>query len=338
MINSFIWILWLLAVMVFTLSTRNPIYLIQLLLGLSFLGHRLARKKNISPWVLPNFRFILTMILLSTFINGLFAHVGRSVLFTIPQKWPLIGGNITLESLVYGAINGLVIGVLYLLFNIINLALNIKQLTRLIPRAFQPVAMVVTISLTFFPSIQKRTREIKEAQMIRGNPMKKVADWLPILIPLLVSSLENAILLAESMTARGFHKPVDMRSTSALVSLILAAFSVFAGWILHLYRYPNPIFITLYILGGGLSAFTLITIGKRSQITRYHQETWGKLDLLMAFMILIYIVSFTSLMFSDRLVSLGFSPYPQLTMPTLQIYGIIFSLIPLMPLLVLHHD
>ena len=140
--------IWL-VVMVFILSTRNPVYLSLILVGLLFFGQSLAREKKIKNWVLANLRFLLAMILLSTLINGIFSHVGQTILFTIPQKWPLIGGNFTLDSLVYGAINGLVIGALYILFNVINLALSIKQLTWLIPRAFHPIAMMVTISLTF---------------------------------------------------------------------------------------------------------------------------------------------------------------------------------------------
>ncbi len=338
MINSSVWILWLVVVMIITLSTRNPIYLTLLLFGLMYLGQRLARKKKISPWLLPNLKFILTMILLSTLINGLFAHVGSTVLFTIPKRWPLIGGIITLESLIYGAINGLVIGALYILFNVINLALNTKQITRLIPRAFHPVAMVVTIALTFFPSIQQRTREIKEAQMIRGNSMKKLADWLPILIPLLVSSLENAIQLAESMTARGFHKHTQVRSTTALVGLILAAFAIFSGWILQLYQYPSPIFITLYITGAGLTLFILFRIGKQSKITRYHQEQWKQVDIIVGFIVVFFLVSYAYLALSDQLLSITFSPYPRLNPPALEIVGVVFNLLPVFLALVIHHD
>lgn len=338
MINSLVWIMWLVVVMIITLSTRNPVYLSLLLFGLMYLGNRLAHKKKITPWLMPNLKFILTMILLSTLINGLFAHVGRTVLFTIPKGWPLIGGIITLESLVYGSINGLVIGVLYLLFNVINLALNIKQITRLIPRAFHPVAMVVTIALTFFPSIQQRTREIKEAQMIRGNPMKKISDWLPIVLPLLVSSLENAIQLAESMTARGFHKHTQVQSSIALVGLILAAFAVFSGWILQLYQYPSPIYISLYIIGAGLIASILFGIGRQSKITRYHQEPWQLVDIIVGMGAALFLVSFAYLALSDQLLSIVFSPYPRLNPPAVQVIGVLFSLLPIFPAFVIRHD
>jgi energy-coupling factor transport system permease protein len=336
--NSIMWVAWLTVAMVFTLSTRNPVYLILTLAGLFYLGHRLARKNNLTSWVLPNLRFLLTMIFLSTVINGLFSHAGSSVLFTIPPNWPLIGGNITLESLVYGTVNGLVIGALYILFNIVNLALSTKQITRLIPRAFHPIAMMVTIALTFFPSIQQRAREIKEAQMIRGNSMKKISDWMPILIPLLVTSLEKAILLAESMTARGFHKQVDLRTPQNLVSLILGAFAVFSGWVLQLYRYPLAISVSLYGLGAGLIAITMINIGKRVRVTRYHHESWLLADTLTAALIGIYLLAFAGLALSGRLATLGFSPYPRLTLPAVQVLGLVFSLFPFIPVAKMQHD
>jgi energy-coupling factor transport system permease protein len=338
MIHSLVWVMWLLTALVFILSTRNPIYLSLILIGLFILGHHLARKKRINSWFMPNFRFLLTMILLSTLINGFFAHVGHTVLFTIPQGWPLVGGNITLESLAYGAINGLVIGALYILFNILNLALSIKQLTRLIPRAFHPIAMMVTIALTFFPSIQRRAREIKEAQMIRGNPMKKISDWVPILIPLLVTSLENAFLLAESMTARGFHKQVDLRTPRNLISLLLGAFVVFSGWILHLYRYPLYISVSLYFIGALLIIMTLILIGKHSKITRYHHEVWIPADIFMAITNAISLFIFAYLVWTDHLFTLSYSPYPHLIIPAFQLPGLLFSLLPLVPMLRSRHD
>lgn len=338
MIHSIAWMIWLLVVMVFILSTRNPVYLCLILVGLLILGQRLAREKKIKNWVLANLRFLLAMILLSTLINGIFSHVGQTILFTIPQKWPLIGGNFTVESLVYGAINGLVIGALYILFNVINLALSIKQLTRLIPRAFHPIAMMVTISLTFFPSIQKRAREIKEAQMIRGNPMKKIVDWLPIFIPLLVTSLENAFLLAESMTTRGFHQPIDLKAPGNLVSLILGAFFVFSGWILQLFNYPRYLSAPLFVIGFGLILLTLMTVGKHSKITRYHLEEWKPMDIMITIVIVLYLAFFIYLRWVDGMPSLNYSPYPYLSIPVLQTIGLSFCILPFLPMIIKRHD
>ncbi len=198
------WMVWISLSLYLLLSTRNPIYILIILLTLFLVGARISKAKQQPGWIVQNLRFIAVMALLSTLINTLLTHSGQTILIKFPKNWLLVGGNITLESLVYGAVNGLIIGALYLVFNIFNLALSTRQITQLIPNAFRPISILITISLTFFPSIQKRTREIREAQMIRGNPMKKIADWIPIIIPLLVNSLESAFILAEIINCSWF--------------------------------------------------------------------------------------------------------------------------------------
>lgn len=333
------WVAWMIVSLVFLLSTRNPFYLLISTVLLLLLGQNLANKKDQTAWVVQNFRFLTTMILLSTLINALFTHVGQAVLFTIPEQWPLVGGNITLESIAYGAINGLVIGNIYLLFNIFNQALSIQQITRLIPRAFHSIAMIVTIALTFFPSIQERTREIKEAQMIRGNPMKKAADWLPILMPLLITSLEKAFLLSESMTTRGFHTlsnpPHTLRN---LVGLILTLFCIFAGWVLGLYNYPKILSAVLYLVGGVILFVFLISTSRQNQVTQLHQETWKLVDV---FLLLLFVVSLSILLIyilRGDTTGFNYSPYPRLLFPKVAGIEVIVSLVPGIPLIGHRHD
>jgi energy-coupling factor transporter transmembrane protein EcfT len=333
------WVLWLIAAMVFILSTRNPIYLLIMIAALYVLGTKLNDNKSNRQWFKLNLRFLLTIVGLSSLINALFAHSGKSVLFNLPESWLLIGGAITLESLVYGAVNGLVIGALYLLFNLFNKALSVKQITRLIPRAFHPLATMVTISLTFFPSIRQRIQEIREAQLIRGNPMKKVTDWLPILIPLLVSSLEDAFLLSESMTSRGFQTPTHKNNSSlTLVLLILSAFALFAGWILSLYSYPKSISYGLYIFAALVVLFTLIAGGRNNPVKPYKKELWQTADIIGTIIFFIMLITNLILLFSKNMPSFSYSPYPEMTLPPLQWLGVILSLMPGVPGLLQSHD
>ena len=330
--NAFAWILWLATNVIFILSARNPFYLVVSLAGSIIVGAHLAKLRGIKHWTLNNFRFVLTMVILSTLINSLFSHVGSATLFIIPESWPLVGGPVTIESLAYGAINGLVISTLYILFNIINLALSIKQITRLIPRAFHPVAMVVTISLTFFPTIQKRAREIKEAQMIRGNPMKRITDWMPIIIPLLVTSLENAILLAESMTARGFHQQTEFNSSNTVLSLILGAFLIFSGWMLQMFNYPTWIYFILYLFGGGVIVLRLIHEGKQSKVTYVQYEVWDHKSITITGLMLLSLICFTVFALNGCLTTLDYYPYPYLTMPGAQFFGFFFYMFSIIPI------
>ncbi len=336
--NAYIWVLWLINTIIFVLSTRNPIYLLLVLIVLFTLGNHKAKAQHRKAWIGLNFRFLISMVLISSLVNGLFTHIGLTKLFQFPENWLLVGGDITLESLIYGAINGLIIGSLYLSINIFNLALSVKQLSRLIPRAFHPIGMTATLALTFFPSIQQRAREIKEAQMIRGNPMKKISDWLPILLPLIVTSLEDAIILSESMTSRGFHA-VSRRNNAnlAVISLVFGTFSIFSGWILNLYAYPQVISIFLYVVGGSIIILTLIKKGSEFKVTHYHQVPWQKIDILLSIVFLTSIIlQIISAVFFEN--SFSYSPYPQLSMPSFNIGGVLLSAIPILPILVSDHD
>jgi len=332
MINTANWIAWMVMTLAILLSTRNPFYLIILLTDLLILGVHLSQKISRRFWVSQNLRFIITMMLISTVINAIFTHTGQTLLFKIPQNWILVGGNITLESILYGAINGLVIGCLYLAFNILNLTLTIKQLTRLIPAVFYPIAMMVTISLTFFPSIQKRARAIKEAQMIRGNPMKKVSDWVPLFMPLLVSSLENAFLLSESMTSRGFNSQVSTLSPKLITGgFIVGTLAVFSGWILHLYALPLPVSLVLYFLGGTIVGVILLQTERQSHVTRYTKQEWLTKDIISFSMILFGLASMLVLQVTDQFPPLSYNPFPVITPPEVNLMGIIVCLFPILP-------
>jgi energy-coupling factor transport system permease protein len=333
------WILWLIFNLLYLLSTRNPVYLVIILIGYLISGYRLTRKNEPATWLKNNLSFLLTMVFLSTLINALFAHNGRTILFSLPKGWMLIGGNITLESVVYGTINGLIISDLYLLFTILNLALSPKQLTRLIPRVFYPIAMTVTIALTFFPSIQQRAREIKEAQMIRGNRMRNISDWLPLFIPLLVTSLEKAILLSESMTARGFHTPSrSEHKMLPFVGLLLTLFVLFSGWILRLFSYPLWISLMLYFFGGTLVLAVVLLSSHYSKITKYKKEVWHFSDIINTVILSIFIILWIVFTTRKALPSLSYSPYPTLLTPPFQVTVLLFSAVSLFPVFYLKHD
>lgn len=294
--------------------------------------------KNKKGWIGLNIRFLASMIIISAFVNGLFTHIGQTKIFSFPEDWLLIGGNITLESITYGVINGLIIGVLYMAFNIFNLGLNVKQISQLIPGAFQPIALTTTIALTFFPSIQQRAREIKEAQMIRGNPMKKIPDWIPIILPLLVTSLEDAILLSESMTSRGFRVNKNpKRELLTIIAIILATFLLFSGWILNIYSYPRIISFGFYISSGFLFAAALIFNKRGTNVTRYRKETMVRKEILPGTLLTLSSVLFIYLLLSDR-INLFYTPYPILAQPEISMSGLLFTIIPLLPLLAVNDD
>jgi energy-coupling factor transport system permease protein len=143
------WISWLLATLVILSVTRNPLYLVLILLCVLFVGVTLRQAGSDIPRPFSLWKLAASIILLATIFNALTSHYGDTVLFTIPGNLPLISGKVTLEAMVYGVTNGLVLTGMLASFMVLNLALPVRDLISLIPRAFFPVAVVTSIAVTY---------------------------------------------------------------------------------------------------------------------------------------------------------------------------------------------
>ncbi len=77
--------------------------------------------------------------------------------------------------------------------------------------AVHTMAMTMTIALRFIPTLIEETEKIMNAQKARGanldsgNLIQRVKALLPILIPLLISSVRRAYELAEAMECRCYN-------------------------------------------------------------------------------------------------------------------------------------
>lgn len=77
------------------------------------------------------------------------------------------------------------------------------------------IAMMITIALRFIPTIVEELEKIKNAQISRGadfetgNFMKKIKSFIPILIPLFVSSFKRADELATAMESRCYRGDIN---------------------------------------------------------------------------------------------------------------------------------
>jgi energy-coupling factor transporter transmembrane protein EcfT len=227
LIHTFAWLSWLAVSLVALSLTRNPLYLLLILLCLLFVSLWLQKREDGARPAVHPLRFTLILVTLGALFNALTSHYGSTILFTIPGRIPLLSGHLTLEALVYGATNGLILAGMFASFTVLNQALPTRALVRLIPRAFYPVALVTSIAVTYLPTTIRLSGQIREAQEIRGHQVRGVRDWLPLLMPLLVGGMEHAMQLAEAMTARGFASaplpplPVPSTRTSLLPGSIL---------------------------------------------------------------------------------------------------------------------
>ena len=322
MLHTWTWITWLIASLIAASGTRNPTYLILIFLCISLVNqdqrHRARLRADESLRILPidPFRISIFIILISSLVNAAFSHFGQTVLFSLPTWIPYLGGAITIEAIVYGAINGLVLACIFSAFITLNQALPVSSLIRLIPRAYHPIALVTSIAVTFIPASLRQFSQIREAQAVRGHHVRGFSDWLPLLLPLLIGGLERALSLAEAMTARGFasSQPIvnEMRTRLALIAGLLFTL---AGWLLRLSSRWFELGSYLMVLGMIAILGALWIVGRQSPRTTYARQPWTKRDFLIIGLSMMVAAVFLLPIPGIATDSLRYNPYPQISLP-----------------------
>jgi energy-coupling factor transport system permease protein len=332
------WAIWLAATAALALLTRNPLYLLLLLLAALLVRAALPAPDRL-PF--PLRRFAVVILLFSTLFNLLYVRIGATVLLRLPADWWLIGGPLTLEAAVYGIVNGLILLTLLAVFLAFQSAVAVSDLISLAPRALVDVGMVLLIAMTYAPQTVQQMQRIRAAQAIRGHRLRGLRDWRPIVIPLLVGGLERAMSLAEAMAARGYGRldaptPAAARLPLRVQALLLVGLlAAFAGW-LATYWIGWPGWLLLGA-GGGLLVALYWQRGRQVQTTRYRPRAWTRRDtLLTATAVAPLLLALVPLPLIDR-ASLTYSPYPALSLPRFDpLLGVALALLALPALM--HSD
>ena len=330
MIDVRAWFLWALTVLVTASSTRNPLYVILLLLVATVVGAACApaqdRQGSLSP-----LRFAAVAVPLAALFNGLTAHLGDTVLFRLPDWFPLLGGPVTLEALAFGAMNGLTLTTIFSGFAVFNQVTPVRGLVQLTPRAFHEAGVVLSIALTFIPQTTRSLSRIREAQAVRGHRVRGLRDWLPIAMPLLVSGLERSIGLAEAMVARGYGAVSDRAQPLRTQGLLaLGLFALLGGWLAWLFL-PSSQGVALgtMVAGGGLIVGVLWLAGRAVPRTAYQPHRWTIRDTLVVLGCGLTLAAILTPL-TDR-GTLYYAPYPRLTLPAfdpLVGFGLLGLLVP----------
>ncbi len=203
------WFAWLLASLTVAMVTRNPFYL-ALLVGVCIAVYRLCGQPGPmrSAWGVF-LRVGLMMWLVATLLNLLTVHHGETVMFELPESLPIVGGPVTWEALIFGAVNGLALVAILVTFGVINAVLDFHKALKFVPHSLFEVGLVISIAIAFVPQTLFSLQEIREAQALRGHRSRGIRDLLPLFVPLLTTGLERSIQLAESMESRGFGSTAD---------------------------------------------------------------------------------------------------------------------------------
>lgn len=180
--------------------SQNPVLLLIGFFGA--MSYFLVRNKENT---LKTHLFYLAVFLLLTLINPLTSHRGKTVLFFVNDS------PITLEAIIFGAVSaGMIVTVLYL-FKIFSSIMTRDRLLYVFGRLSPKVALILSMGIRYIALFKERARKITDSQRALGlyrddNILDRIKCDLRVFSILITWALENGIITANSMEARGYGK------------------------------------------------------------------------------------------------------------------------------------
>jgi energy-coupling factor transport system permease protein len=316
------WLLWAAAASLPPLVGRNPWPLAATLLAV--LGVWAAWSGGVAGarWR-PFLRLALLFGAVSVAFNLITAHVGDLVIVALPASWPIIGGPLTVNALVYGLLSATAIFSLVAVSATLGATLDWSAMIRLLPERMAPLAVAGSIAWTYLPRTTVAFQEIREAQMARGYRPRGVRDVAPLLMPLLAGGLERAMTTAEALEARAFGAPLSPADSprpwqvaallGGLVAAVTGAFCLALGQIVAA---GSLLALAILALAAGL-------LGGRSRRaglhrTRYRDPVWERSEWTVSLTSVIVLVVEIAVLTLDPM-AFHYEPYPTLTAPAINL-------------------
>jgi energy-coupling factor transport system permease protein len=239
---------WSAACLFIVLFTTNPAYKATVLAAAVVVVAAGAGLRRIQ-------RLLVAIAIVAAFaalLNFVSAHLGATVLFSLPASIPGVGGPFTLEALVFGLTGGLTIAAAILAVSPFSLMLQAHDVVDALPRVLSRSGAAIAASLNLVPEVAATFVQVSEAQRMRGWRPRGPRSWAEVVVPVVLTSVEGSIQLAESMEARGFGsgprtyvsrphmRGSDWLVTAAsLAAVVLFTVSTAAGWAAPWYAYPS---------------------------------------------------------------------------------------------------
>ncbi len=191
------WCVWAIASLGAAFIDRNP--LLQALLLLVLINVGLPHRR--SP-LLRHWKIGLALAVVPILFSAALSRFGRHVIFTLPGI-PIIGGAWSWEAVAYGASTGVALLLTVIVFATLQATVRSADLVALLPRPLYRAGTVFALSLAFAPKTIASFQALREARRLRGQR----AGWRSapgLVVPLLLTILEQALQYGESLDARGY--------------------------------------------------------------------------------------------------------------------------------------
>ncbi|MEZ5185813.1 MAG: energy-coupling factor transporter transmembrane component T [Candidatus Nanopelagicales bacterium] len=277
------WWLWALGLGAAATRTSNPL-LLGLIVAVAVLV--VSARRPQAQWA-GAFSVFLRLALLVIAIRVVFTvvfgvRVGTTELFVLPSvalpDWlagVTLGGTVTVEMLLIALIQGAQLATLLVCIGAANSLASPVRLLKALPAGLYHVGVAAVVALSLAPRIMINVRRVMQARRLRGRPTAGLRAAAESAVPVLESSLDDAINLAAAMDTRGYGRASTtsgaerlLQAGLVLVGLMGMALGLFAvlgasgwGWAL--------LGIGVLMAVGGI-----VLAGRRVPRTRYRPDPW----------------------------------------------------------------
>ena len=149
---------------------------------------------------------LLPLVAAYAFYYSSYHHFGVTVL-----KQNMIGNNMTLESLVYGFILGVVAAGVLIWFSCVHSVFTTDKVVYLFGKVSPRLSLFLAILLRMVPRIKKEAGKVNTAQkgigrgINQGNIFQRLRNGIRIVSMLITWTVEALTTASESMRSRGSH-------------------------------------------------------------------------------------------------------------------------------------
>ena len=135
--------------------------------------------------------------------NPIFMHKGVTVLFVMNNN------PITLEAALYGLTAGLMICATIMWFSSFNKIMTSDKLLYIFGSVSPKIALILSMTLRYIPLYGQQIRKTNQAQKVMGlykedNAIDKIRGGIRVFSVMVSWALENGVITADSMAARGY--------------------------------------------------------------------------------------------------------------------------------------
>lgn len=285
-LHPWAWWAWAIGCGVAVSLASNPLLLVGVVAAVCFV---VLQRRTDDPWARSlKLYFALAGIIIAVrlvfqvVIGGL--REG-TVLFRLPEialpAWAAgirLGGPVTVEGLVYTAVDAGRLASLLICIGAANALANPKRVLKNVPAAFHQVATALVIAVSVAPQLVSSVLRVRRARRLRGGTARGVRGVVSIIVPVLEDAIDRSMALAAGMESRGYGRTragarLDTRLALLLVAaMLLVTFGAFA-----LLGMPSARSwaVPLLLVGVAATGFGLHRSSATLAISHYRPDPWG---------------------------------------------------------------